>query len=155
MRIFGFLDQKRSKTIQILSQNFDCYGVIKKSAGKTAGVPTPPELATDPSVEQHAVLQLYDPIAVKILVGLFGILGIRIDTDQFFLLRLHVANAARVGEKNDFKLGQTAARQYLYDPIAVKIWRQNQIFFGLFWSKNPKFRIKIMFEKIEKMNKLY
>ena len=29
MRIFGFLDQKRSKTIQILSQNFDCYGVIK------------------------------------------------------------------------------------------------------------------------------
>ena len=30
MRIFGFLDQKRSKTIQILSQNFDCYGVIKR-----------------------------------------------------------------------------------------------------------------------------
>ena len=30
MRIFGFLDQKRSKTIQILSQNFDCYGVIKE-----------------------------------------------------------------------------------------------------------------------------
>ena len=29
MRIFGFLDQKRSKTIQILSQNFDCYRVIK------------------------------------------------------------------------------------------------------------------------------
>ena len=33
MRIFGFLDQKRSKTIQILSQNFDCYGVIKQSSG--------------------------------------------------------------------------------------------------------------------------
>ena len=31
MRIFGFLDQKRSKKNLILSQNFDCYGVIKSS----------------------------------------------------------------------------------------------------------------------------
>ena len=38
MRIFGFLDQKRSKTIQILSQNFDCYGVIKALAFRDAVV---------------------------------------------------------------------------------------------------------------------
>ena len=41
MRIFGFLDQKRSKTIQILSQNFDCYGVIKGSSSRRSAR-TPP-----------------------------------------------------------------------------------------------------------------
>ena len=33
MRIFGFLDQKWSKKNQILSQIFDCYGVIKRFRG--------------------------------------------------------------------------------------------------------------------------
>ena len=58
MRIFGFLDQKRSKTIQILSQNFDCYGVIKELENSDLNLAggLPAEL-------------LYDPIAVKILVG--------------------------------------------------------------------------------------
>ena len=51
MRIFGFLDQKRSKKNQILSQNFDCYGVIKKfgilgkkvAAGPVVGTAGRPE----------------------------------------------------------------------------------------------------------------
>ena len=33
MRISGFLNQKRSKKNQILSQIFDCYGVIKRGHG--------------------------------------------------------------------------------------------------------------------------
>ena len=39
MRIFGFLDQKRSKKNLILSQIFDCYGVIKRP---TNGPPIAP-----------------------------------------------------------------------------------------------------------------
>ena len=69
MRIFGFLDQKRSKKNLILSQNFDCYGVIKELfqaetlATTAAARPASFEIGFSLGDVRH----LYDPIAVKIL----------------------------------------------------------------------------------------
>ena len=60
MRIFGFLDQKRSKTIQKLSQNFDCYGVIKRLFDQLLGF-----WVTEIQVFRQTVLQL-----LQLLVGL-------------------------------------------------------------------------------------
>ena len=55
MRIFGFLDQKRSKTIQILSQIFDCYGVIKGSVPSGTISSTP---SGSPYLRPHAIINL-------------------------------------------------------------------------------------------------